>query len=80
MCDHDWILLTSKEYESSVWESGHYDPWDVQGCLQCKELQFRKTTTWIPLLLSAPEDFDGDIPSAKEYFKRLKLFHDTIGP
>ena len=81
MCDHNWILLTSKEYERMVFDKEDR-PWDVRGCLQCKELQYRhsKAKVWWALLSSDLEDREYDAPPLRAYYSRLKLFHDTIVP
>ena len=36
MCDHDWVLLTTKELEFK--DFGPYFNWTVKGCKQCSEL------------------------------------------
>ena len=81
MCDHNWILLTSKEYERRVWEPDQCSSWNIRGCLQCKELQFNniKVGDWSTLLSLDLKDNEDDSPSLRAYFRRLRLFSDTIG-
>ena len=79
MCDHNWILLTSKEQERMVFDKEDR-PWDVRGCLQCKELQYKhsKAKVWETLLSSDLKDYDDDSLVLRTYYRRLRLFHDTI--
>ena len=75
MCDHNWILLTSKEYERMVFDKEDR-PWDVRGCLQCKEIQKREgeATTWRQMTSAEAEGTDEHSPATSAYFKRLRLF------
>ena len=72
MCDHNWILLTTYEYERLVFNS-KTDVWSVRGCILCGEVEKENAygrRGWTKARIGAfPLSTLG-----KEYYRRLRLF------
>ena len=72
MCDHNWILLTTYEYERRVFCSG-IDMWNVRGCTLCGDIEKKyndESEEWVKVDVSKVPF----VAIGKEYFRRLRLF------
>ena len=74
MCDHKWILLTSRELEQHLGYIG-VSAWSVRGCERCLEVYINKNygRGWNPL-----EQFDAPlihlVPFGISYWNGIALF------